>query len=194
MPGGPIGNRIHVQLSSPMRTGQHPQCAIVGRTIIQMQADGNHVSENVRRRLHVNNARFDRPRTKPRCLNALSHRNSQVLMPRHPPVRGVGLVEENRPHRKSLFPDQSADEGNKLVRSGDRSGPGTDPKNIPQPTPRSRCNFLLGSKPRTEFGRQGIAFHPRQQFGNNQKTIAFKLTALAHRITGYFSPSTSCMS
>ena len=50
-----------IQHSERVRSGNHAQRPIIFPAIIQMQADRQHIFQNLRWRLHMLNARLDRP-------------------------------------------------------------------------------------------------------------------------------------
>src|SRR5436309_14128327 len=59
------------QYAMRVRSRNHEQRAVVGKTIVQMQSNCQHVLQNLRGRLHMLDALLHRPRTKAWLLDAL---------------------------------------------------------------------------------------------------------------------------
>lgn len=83
-----------------VRTGDDTQRPVLLTTVVEVEPHGNHVLQNLGRRLNVEHIRLDRPRSEPLSLDALMHGNGHVLMLGNLPVRIGNLVEQNAPDRE----------------------------------------------------------------------------------------------
>jgi hypothetical protein len=89
LPGGRFS-----QAAMAMRPGHNPQWAILGTAIVDVEANGQHPFEQLRRSLDEIPALLPRPDAERRMLDPLPDRNAQVLMKRDQPVPLLGFLEE----------------------------------------------------------------------------------------------------
>jgi len=94
---------IRCEAAESMRAVDDANRTIVSCTRIEVQAQRDHVLENIGRRLHVRDAALIRPRSIAGYVGALSSGDCEVLVPNNFPVRVRRLVEEERPHRETTL-------------------------------------------------------------------------------------------
>ena len=88
-------NVVGRQAAEPVRTGDHTERTVRFVDGVKVQADGNHLSQNVDRGLNMVNAVLDGPGAKARDVAALADGNGEILVPRDKPIGGRRFVEEN---------------------------------------------------------------------------------------------------
>ncbi len=107
------------QLASTMRCRENPQSAVFSRTIVKVETHGNHLFQDSRRRLHMHDTRFDRPRTIAFGLFLICNRDGYILMPRHLPVGAARLVEENPADYEGILAKDLPNESQQRSRFGE---------------------------------------------------------------------------
>ncbi len=88
------------QNAVPMRPRQNLQRAVVRIAIIKVQPQSDHPPEDLRRRLHMLNPLLLRPGSETGDGFLFKHRNGQVLMPLHLPIRPRLLIKEDAANQK----------------------------------------------------------------------------------------------
>src|SRR5438309_688510 len=71
-----------------------------GAAVVEVDPERHHLLEHPDRRPDMDDPRLDRPGTIARRLDPIPDRDGQVLVPGDAPVRPVGLVEQEPPHRE----------------------------------------------------------------------------------------------
>ena len=81
--------------------------AIGGAARVKMKAHRDHLFEEAGRRLHIPAVLLARPAAQERIVDALLHRNAQVLVHRHQPVYRTGFLEEGALNRNMASRQQA---------------------------------------------------------------------------------------
>lgn len=105
--------------SVSMRAGNHANRAVFFFTIVQVNADGEHLLENRRRRPDMDDTGFARPGSPALDVEFLANRNHTVLMPADHPVRSCTLVEEGPTSGEALVSEHGCDRLSHFVRTCD---------------------------------------------------------------------------
>ena len=113
-------NRLSSQPAETMRTTDDSHWSIVDGARIEMQANGEHVLENVCRRLNVRHASLLRPRSIVGHIAAFLSGDGEILVPDHLPVRVGSLVEEQCADRKAGVAKYSRGKLSQSGRRGER--------------------------------------------------------------------------
>lgn len=147
----------------PMRAGNHPQRAIRGIAIVQVQAHGQHSGQPFPGCLNMRNPVLEAPRTETRCLHRPCHGEGHVLMPRDQPVRSRGLVEKDRSDGSGRWAQMRRNERGE----GFGLGPFSDGWESQQSSRTGSCGVAQRSQ-------QGLAFRSTQHVPDPDETIPFE--------------------
>jgi hypothetical protein len=91
------------EAADSMRARKDAYRPILDPTIIEVNSNGYHAFQNFYRGLYVRYALLYRPRAESMSLQALSYRNSKVLMPSNLPIRNWRLVKEDSANCETTF-------------------------------------------------------------------------------------------
>lgn len=101
----PILHRVRRQSTGVMTPRNHPQRTVVCGAIIEVDANRQHSPEHFGGRLHMDDARLDRPRTVVRHVKPFLHGDRQILMPGDFPVCRIAFVEQNCARNETVGPE-----------------------------------------------------------------------------------------
>lgn len=112
-------DRVGPETPEPMRAIDHSHRAILDGTWIEMEANSEHVLENVGRRLDVRHTTLLRPWPVARDVDAGFRGDGEVLVPNDSPVRVGRLVEEERADGEAGLAENSRSKPTKGRRRGE---------------------------------------------------------------------------
>ncbi len=149
------------QLAKRVRSGKHAHGAVVGRAVVEVHPNRDHAGQDLRRRLHMDDAvlqrrRFDRGGAEPRLVVAGCDGDRHILMPRHLPVRVESLVKQNGAGHETPRAKEGLGDVTDRSAPSKCAGSGGVVEEVPDPRPRLDA-AELGTELVEELGRDNRA-------------------------------------